>query len=206
MQRRGLFLIFGILLLSCIEGAPSCFDVEGALASVGNSSQAQFPFVGRKPYLTYLSNAACSKDPRSVNIIVAPKDSGKSRGLALAMREWVATGALVVDIDFKGSGGSHPLTIAAEKLARDLIASIGCMSDEAVVRFHSLLEPSLQEPVRFPAFPNGGSEFLLVSAVAVGPIASAVLLILYHFATESKREALFFNLVHVLVQPPLSLQ
>jgi hypothetical protein len=31
----------------------------------------------------------------------------------------------VVDIDFKGSAGSHPLSIAAEKLASDLISSVG---------------------------------------------------------------------------------
>ena len=89
------FALFALLPMS--GSAPTCFDVDAALVAAANSAHAEFPFIGRKAYLTFLSNAACTRDPKSVNIIVAPKDSGKTRGLALAMREWSAGGALVSD-------------------------------------------------------------------------------------------------------------
>ena len=95
---------------SAADQYPSAASVNDIL-ELANNHYNDVPFINNKEYLGNLSSYAGSSIIKKPLIIIGPKDSGKSEGLALMSKAWKNIGHKILDINFKGS-----LTVNGNKI------------------------------------------------------------------------------------------
>ena len=143
-----------------------------------HSASKDFPLIGRRQYLSYLSAAACDLNSRSINVIVAPKDNGKSRGLVYAMKNWAKLGHLVVDIDLKG----RALSLVMKETATAVGQQLSELPNAQKAAFHAAIKDDVTI-----SLPFGVREWAIIAVISSGPYIFMAGLIVNALCCEGKQ-------------------
>ena len=131
-----------------------CASSSGVYPEMVNTSEVynaninernSFPYIDNRDYLNSLAIHCSQEISLSVMVVVGPKDSGKSEGIAQMERLWMEAGHIVLDLNLKGKHKHVEGNDAMKFLSFELIQQFQDVEYDTYFKIHECMSRKCQK-------------------------------------------------------------